>query len=175
MDIFIKLTYTKKDALRRIRLLKDLLGIYFFDKERQSKFVKSVVALEKKYEDNDYYRLSQSDLIFIEKIGEKFLNQFTPAVVEIQLQKLQDMIEGAKQIVLYIPFEPDQHSIEVMGEYIKKNFGEMTLFTLSYDPGLVGGCSISFNGVLKDYSLKEKILNSKTEVEKVMQGMRKGI
>jgi hypothetical protein len=172
MDEFLTLTFTKKDALRRVRVIKDLLNIYFFDTSAEKKFVKSVASLEKKYATNEYYRLSEPDLVFIERLGQAFFDNFNPARLELEMKQLQQLIDKAKMITIYMPFEPDQQTVDRIGEYIKQNFGVSTLFAPSFDPGLVGGCLISFNGNMKDYSLRQQIFSGQVQINQVVQSFK---
>lgn len=67
-------------------------------------------------------------------------------------------------LLIYIAFEADDQTIYQIGMNLKKSFTSITLFDIKVNPALIAGCALSFGGIYRDYSLKAKIEDKKSEI-----------
>lgn len=152
---FLKFAPTKVEAQRRLRILKDFLNFIAFQNQQKLSFDDSILEFKKN---------KSEDISFLNQLGKDFFNQFRPQTLNAQFDEIEKSIEKTKIVKLYLPFDPPETEIEKLGAWFKTTLGAQTLFEINFDPSLIGGCALSFNGVYKDYSLKQKISDNKSQV-----------
>ncbi len=162
---FLTLTYTKREALKRLRLIRHFLDFKIYSLKEEKDFKKLIEAYSKKD--------PEADKQFILELGDEFFNAFVPAEADTQIKELEAGIEKIKTVTLYTPFEIPQIDVERMGSWLKKTVGTSALFDLEFDPNLIGGCALSYNGIYKDYSLRKRLEDNKTEVLNMLTGFKK--
>lgn len=157
--IFLTNVNTKIEALRRLRLLKGFLNQIFF--EQQSK-VDIKQSIDRFFEvSQDASEFIEVDKAFFLKLGDDFYKQFNTRTLNKQLEELEATLNQVKGVIVYLPIELPQTEVEKMGQWFKVNVGEQTIMDIQYDPTLIGGAAFSYNGVLKDYSLRARITTQK--------------
>lgn len=166
-------TYTKNDAVRRLRLISELLNYKIFKQDPGITLAQTFENFKKQFEKDRYRSDFESDMDFLAGLPESFYNYFSPTQINIQLKDLSDKINSANIVLIYIPFEIPEPERVKMGRYFKQNFGPLSLFDIIYDPALIGGCALSFKGVYKDYSLRAKILANEQAVLKELTAYKK--
>lgn len=171
LDQILKTTYTKKQVIRRFRLIRDFLNLVFFDLKPGTDF-KQALALFEQNLLNQKNSSESKELFFLENLGESFFKLFNPETFHLELEQLQKSVLSVKTVTLYLPFEIPDVEIDKLGMWFKKNLGNNILFEIIFDPGLIGGAALSFNGVFKDYSLKQKIAENKQDIEKLLTGFK---
>ncbi len=171
-DAILKNTYTRKQALKRLGLIKDFLNLLFFDLKPDTTFNQAL----NDFEQSLIYKHSadqSSELKFLENLGANFFKQFEPQTFHIKLAALEKDLLSVKIITLYLPFELPEVEVDKLGSWFKKNLGNSSLFEINLDPNLIGGTAISINGVYKDYSLKQKIKVNQEQIEKLLTSFPK--
>lgn len=181
-------TYTKNQALRRLRLIKDFINFKFFSHTGEKKDLLAVlesfdkvhlsVTEAEKLKNNETfskYRTRVQDIEFLRNLGEEFFGLFRATDLDQQFTELEKVINQTKSFQLYLPIEIPDEEIDRLGRWFKDNAGVNCLMELEYDPNLIGGCSISFNGVIKDYSLSQRLKQSKEEIIQTLASYRQNI
>jgi hypothetical protein len=69
------------------------------------------------------------------------------------LMKLKKKLSSLKEVKLALAFEPSSASIDKFSSFIKKNVGEEVVMDLSYEPKLIGGTTLSYDGEYRDFSI----------------------
>ena len=164
MNIILPKSHTKTQALRHLRILKDFINFKIYDKPEVTNLEAQLSEFEKKLRSKPYESYIDDDVVFLKSLDPQFYNSFNSENIKSELESLDKSLEGAKLIHVYIPFEMPEPEILKLGNWIKLNLGEETLFDLIFDQSLIGGCAISVNGIYKDYSLKQKIEENKKQV-----------
>lgn len=104
-----------------------------------------------------------------ELLARTFLKEpITPhneALIKKQVIKLQDKLGLCKVIQLTLAFQPDERTIDLFSEWVKKNVGSQMLIDLQYDRTIIGGALLVAHGIYKDYSVK-KDLSNKFQLQK---------
>jgi len=174
IPVFLKDTYTKNQAIRRLRLLTDVLNYKFFDQGNPEDLKSLLVKFKENFLKNSVNpRNFEADFDFLTTLGEGFLKVYLPSHVNLQLKTLESGIDKTRTIIMYVPFElPEGENIK-LGLWFKQNFGPTTLYDLIFDPTLIGGCALSSNGVFKDYSLKQKIAEQRSRILEVLSTLKK--
>lgn len=145
-------------------MLSDIINYKIF-KMNNTPVLKDVFeAVKKDYSQQSFHPHFQPDINYFENLPEDFFSGFIPEHANTQLEQLEKQIEEAKAVLVYVPFEMPENEIENLGKWFKQNMGGLVLFDLVFDPGLIGGCALSLNGIYKDYSLRQKIADNKQAV-----------
>lgn len=83
-------------------------------------------------------------------------NQIT---VKRQIDELADKLRSCKSIQLTIAFQPDDATITLFSDWIKRNIRNDLLIDLKFDKSIVGGALIIAGGKYKDYSVRKNLSN----------------
>lgn len=146
LAFILKNTYSLKQLHHRLAILKSYLLKTFFGSTEQT------------------VPPSKEDLIWLQNLPENFYQQFNKTNV---YQLFKDIESEASRIVpltIYLTFDPDDQTLAQMGTYARNFFGENTVLDTKIDSTLIAGCSLSFKGIQKDYSLRGKIEERKQEI-----------
>lgn len=152
-------TYTIQEISRRIRLLKEYVNNQLY-----------------KQTSIDLNTLSSNggDLNWLKSLPTDFFNQFNKADASEIFEQLDRFIAEQKPLLIYIPFEMPQDEIPKLGQWLRTTYGEDFLFDLKYDPSLLAGCSLVWNGLHRDYSVRKRIEDSQNEIIKEMNSFISG-
>lgn len=154
LNTILKETYTLQQFIRRVRLLKDYVNTSLF------KGVNAQIDLNN-------LTSNSNDLNWLRSLPENgFFNQFNNQSFNQIFDYLDQTIQNQKPLLIYIPFEMPDDEIAKMGGSLRTSYGGKFLFDLKYDPSLLAGCSLVWNGLHKDYSIKKKIEGNETEIIK---------
>ena len=173
----VKTTYTKNQLLRRIRLLNDFISYRLFSpqgtaikdlKEQIKKFFEAQV-------NNNIGELSviAQEADWLNKLDEDFFSHFTTGNFNVAFDELEKELSTAVPIIIYLPFfmpEPEQKAV---GDWLKQNISPQTLFETNFNANLVGGCSLSYKGVMKDYSILGRIEANKQQITYQLKTFRR--
>lgn len=169
---FLSLSYTKTEAIRRLRILKDFLNFYFFENSDQTDIMKSISSYENKQINSTNENLA-SDITFFKRLGLEFFQEFNHQNLNDNLKTLEMTITTTKIPIIYLATELPVSEIEKLGQWFKNNLDATAIFEINFDPSLIGGCAISYNGVVKDYSLRELIKESQKEILTILLAFKK--
>lgn len=84
------------------------------------------------------------------------------------LKKIKEELTSFKTLKLTLAFEPTESNIEKFSYAVKKYLGEKVVIEFSYNPALIAGCTVIFEGRYRDFSMKS-FFNS--EFEKIKQDL----
>lgn len=139
-------TFTLSQLKHKVRILHEYLsGKFFTSQETPQQF-------------------EPTDIIWINTLGASFFNQFNKDNISHIFEYLGAFIKKQKPLVIYLSFEPTEETISQIGLNLRKNFTNHQIFDLKADPKLIAGAALSFNGILKDYSMRVAIENKKKEI-----------
>lgn len=172
LKIFLGKTYTKIDAQRRLRILRDFENWRIF--EQSSKPVDKLLIgqfLDSKLQPQDQ-RFRDGDERFLVDLGAEVLNWFDQSNLSSGLAEVENGIAQTKQVTLYIAFDLPHSEIERLGMWLKENVGLESLLDIQYRGELIGGVAISYRGVLKDYSIRSQIEAHKQDILKSLLDFR---
>lgn len=77
-----------------------------------------------------------------------------------QIEQVSQMLNTCKIVQLTLAFKPDNYSISLFSDWIKKNIGVDAVIDLQYDRSIVGGVQIIYNGIYKDYSVRKNLAST---------------
>lgn len=176
--MFLSKVYTKAQSYRGIRVIKDFVNFIFFELGQDIKDEKFDLTLAfSEFEINSLKRISNQyiseELKILRSFNKDFFILFDKNNLNQNLKELENNINSTKTIIIYLPFEIPDLELERLGIWVKKNLGSQTIFELSFDPSLIGGCGLSYNGVFKDYSLRQKIKDNREKITQMLLSFRK--
>lgn len=151
LDKILINTFTLHNLNVRFRLLKDLAINKSFSKLNS--------LTKEQQEQND-----KENLLWLNSIEDNFFNQFNADNIYQKFDLAEEEIKKLNPLVIYIPFEIPEKDVVNLGIWIRQNFKGIFLFDLKYDPNLIGGIALVWNGIYRDYSLKGKIESEKGQI-----------
>lgn len=84
---------------------------------------------------------------------------------EAFLKSLEEEIKSLKQLDLTLAYEPTEDALERFSSFVKQNVGDNVLLRISYDPNIIGGAIVIYEGEYRDFSFK-RIFESQFEASK---------
>lgn len=170
---FLVQSFTKLEAIRRFRVLKDFLNYRFFNLEpgidRAAAFQKFVGE----YSQTNSRANLEYDIAFVQSLSDQFIDQFTAKTAKTLLTQIEDGIKNAPAVILYVAFELPDPELKRIGQYFKTNFGPEILVDIQFNPALIGGCALSYKGIYRDFSIKQKIEQRQKELLSTLLSYRK--
>lgn len=141
-------TFTQQELNRRLGILKEYLNKKIFTSKKNGQLLE----------------LEAEDQAWIDTLGDDFLNKFNKDNLVKLLDGLANKTKQLKSLGIIIPVEFPQDQVKLLGEKVRSSFGQNFLIDIKLDPSLIAGCALVWNGVMKDYSIRAKIDESKQTI-----------
>lgn len=136
-------TYTLSQLKHRISVLKDYLQETIFGSAKKTD-------------------LPNEDSLWLNSIPKEILEKFTKDNTYEIFTRIEKEVGQIKTLTMYLTFEPDSNTLTQIGTRAKTLFP--VLLDIKYDPNLIAGTALVWNGVYKDYSLHSKIVQKNNEI-----------
>jgi len=151
LDQILSQTYTQTQALARLRVLKDLVLLQLFGHGYKKQA--NPLKLPPNQQTNWLVTLNQ-----------EIFKNFTKDNAYQIFDELEREIRTIKPLVVCIPFELPEEGITELGQYLRKIFGKNFMAEIKIDPSLIAGTALVWNGVYKDYSIRNKISDNRDQI-----------
>lgn len=110
-------------------------------------------------------QFAPNDLNWLNALPENFYQQFNSQNTYQLLEELTRETQKITPLVIYLAFETDEGIAAQICSFARQTFQKPNLILdIKLNPLLIAGCSLSFRGVYKDYSLKAKIEERKQDL-----------
>lgn len=153
----LRTCFTKTELHRRINILRDFLEAKFFMGETHS------------LQDWLYARhIPEVDSQILLSWGKPFYDAFTAENVYQTISDFTKEIANMPVLTMYLPFAPNDKDMVNIGLWCRKNVDARCLLDIRSDPSLVAGCTLSWNGTYRDYSLHSFIEETRDSVKKLI-------
>ncbi len=139
-------THTQTAALRRLRALREMLTRRLFSNSQ------------------DLSVTDPDDLNWLYKLGENFFAKFNQKNIYDLIDYLENEIKNARVLIIYIPFSLPETELVKLSNKLRATYGPNFLIETKLDPQLIGGCALVWQGIYKDYSIKQKIKNNQENI-----------
>ena len=73
---------------------------------------------------------------------------------ENYLKNLKEKINNLREVDLVLAYEPSSEMLNTLSGYLREATQENVVLNLNFDPHLIGGVQIIFDGQFRDYSFK---------------------
>ncbi len=141
-------TYTAREFQKRLRVLKGYLLITLFG--GQSK-------------DADQAEIDQESR-WIQTLDRSLLNQINSKNFYPLFESLDKKIKSVRLLTIYISFDMPKDEVARLGQTLRQTYGADFLFDVRFDPNVIGGVALVWNGIYKDYSVRSNIDGKKAEI-----------
>lgn len=139
-------TFSLTQYKTRVRLLKSNLLKTFFGGENETTLP------------------SPQELQWLKALPENFYQKFNKDNVYQIFSDLDKEIAKLSTLTICLTFEPDDATLSNLGAFARKMFGHLLILDIKLDPRLIAGAALIWKGVYKDYSLRAKIEEKKSEI-----------
>jgi hypothetical protein len=154
-------------------------------KEMYSEIIKRLRTKEETYQILDevdlllktiYQNTSKYDDIIINDIRKWVKDMITSEIEKEKIDK-EEYLKGLKEVInklkvldLTISFDPSSSTVNHISSWVRQNLGETVIINFIYDPKIIAGATISYNGRYIDLSLLAKFNQSFEEISgKIIQ------
>lgn len=146
LAVILKDTYSLTQFKHRVRLLKSTLIKQFFGGETPDQTPPG------------------TDLTWLKSLPSDLYQKFNKDNVYDIFSELEKMSAKFPVLTMYLTFEPDDATLFNLGTFVRKTFSPALLLDIKFDPNLIAGTALVWKGVYRDYSLRAKIENMKSEI-----------
>jgi len=108
--------------------------------------------------------LSKKDSSWLESLPPIFYEQFNKDNVYQIFAAIEKEVNKLPVLTIYLAFEADDTSLQQIGNFVRTTLNLCLLLDPKLDPKLIAGAALSWKGVYKDYSLRARIEERKTEI-----------
>lgn len=152
LAIILKDTYSTTQLKHRLRILKAELVSQFFGGGPEDGY------------NLDVSNLFPQDQNWLKSLPADFYKKFNKNNVYKIFSDLESKISNIPTLTLYLTFEPDESTLEQIGNFARKMFGPNLMLDIKLDLTLIAGAALGWKGVLRDYSIKTQIEAKKGEI-----------
>lgn len=145
LTTILKDTYSLTTLKHRLRVLKSYLSSVIFQSGVKEEF-------------------AASDSTWLGSFPPAFIQQFNKDNISPVFADMESKIKKLKILTMYLPFDTDEQTLIQIGEKTRRTFGSLIVLDIRFNPNLIAGCALSWNGVYKDYSLRSQIEARKNEI-----------
>lgn len=155
LEQILENTFTKSDLERRLRLLKQYLVKSLFRQVQAGKVTPELLNINSDI---------ASDLEWLKSLPDTFFGHFNRQNLHELLNEMEKLAQNLATIVINLPIEFTEKEIFDIGSKARNIFKNNWLIDIKIDPSLIAGCSLVWDGVIKDYSLRAKIESEKQAI-----------
>lgn len=160
LSIILKDTYSLTQLRLRLRVLKTHLIASFFGA--------STPLLDSSTSGED---IPPQELNWLNSLPASLYKKFNKENVYEMFSSFDSQMAKLPILTMYLTFEPDDATLNQISAFARKTFGvPLLLLDIKLDPHLIAGASLSWKGILRDYSLRAKLTEKK---EEILQGFKK--
>lgn len=141
----LKDTYTNTELKHKLNILKSYLLQNLFGSQSQKEW-------------------AAKDLVWLKSQPASFFQYFNKDNIYNLFAEIEKQISQIKILTIYLTFEPDENSLAQIGQMARKTFNKLMILDIKYDPNLIAGAALVWNGIYKNYSLRSKIEEHKNEI-----------
>jgi len=149
LDQILKETYVKHQALLRLHALKEVTLHRIFSRK----------ALPK---DPSY--LTDRTAAWLDSLDQTIYKQFDRNNAYKIFEETEKELKAIPSLIIYLPFELPDDEVNHLGKYLRQDYGKNFLIDILIDPELVAGAAFVWKGDYKDYSLRQKIDENKSQI-----------
>lgn len=146
LQIILQNTFTKLALRHRLRALKSHLekGLYGAPL-------------------NDQY-IPGEDIAWLASLPGDVFARFSKDNLSSTFKKIDQAVNTLPILTIFLPFETDDAINLQIGSFARITFKKNVILETKYNPSLIAGCALSWNGIYQDYSLKARIEERKDQI-----------
>jgi len=101
----------------------------------------------------------QVSVLLTEAFAKELITPENQIRIKRQIDELTDKLRTSKKLQMTLAFQPDEETITIFSNWIKKNVAQDLLLELHFDKSIVGGAVIIAGGEYRDYSVRKNLSN----------------
>ncbi len=146
LGIFLANTYSTYQARTRLLVLKQHLETRFFNKAQGSQ--------------------DPANITWLQSLGEDFFHEINQMNAYQVLGNLEKEIKKMSTLTLFIAFSMPDEEVNRLGVWLRMVMitRPNLLLEIKIDPNLLAGCALSWKGIYRDYSLRQRIETNKEKI-----------
>lgn len=149
-DLILRTSFTQNEAIKRLTILKDYLSSKIFGSElTQSRW--SELLLEE----------NQSWFTGLDSI---FLGQINASNIEDIFQEALSEIKKIEILTIFTAIDLPEEEVISIAVYLRQTYGPHFLIDTKLDPNIIAGAVLTWKGIQKDYSLRQKINQNRKQI-----------
>lgn len=78
-------------------------------------------------------------------------------------------LKATQPLIICVSSPLPPENIKEIARRVKQDFGKNFLIEIKIEPELIGGAALVFRGIYKDYSLRQRLLDHKTEILQILE------
>ena len=138
---------TKTDVLAVLSCLEEFVASFF-----------SAKSLEDQQE--IFKRLPKDTAeILVQSLVREAITPENQITIKRHIDELRTELSACKTVQITLAFEPNDETLTLFSDWIKKNVNPELLIDLQFDKTIVGGILLIADGVYKDYSIRKRLAN----------------
>lgn len=139
----------KSECLRRLRILKTVTQLKLFSSKNEA---------------GDLYKhFNQEEIDYLNSLPKELLKKTDQSTLN-SIKEAEEELTTYSTLTVYLPIELSPSCLQDLSGFLRKKFKTHFLLEIKFDPSLIAGAALAWNGVYKDYSLKEKLQNSHKQI-----------
>lgn len=151
LEVILSNTFIKSLALKKVVVLRNNLVNKLFKGES------TPLPSQSNVEDPKIASWAQD-------LNPAVFSNITQANVYSTFDTLESILKAIEPLILYIPYELPEKEIVQIGTKLRSDYGPHFLIEINIDPNLIAGCALSYKGVYKDLSVKQRISDHRKEI-----------
>lgn len=161
LDIFLQECFTHEELARRIRVSKMVLECVYYKLEGSD-----VTPEDRLPQCLNITALTPEDATFISMLLEK--KYLAEDMLYLQLRTVAKQSTSLPTITITtaVPLETNQQKI--IGIWLRTNIKPRIMFRTLTDPSSIAGCSLSWHGAYKDYSIRSQFENKREKLRTII-------
>lgn len=108
--------------------------------------------------------LDPSDLNWLKSLPPDLTGGINTTNLNQVFSDIDNKITKIDVLTMYLPFEITQKDANDLGLKTRIILGKILLLDIKYNPSLIAGTALVFKGIYKDYSLKARIDQKKSDI-----------
>lgn len=145
LNTILKDTYTLTQFKKRLRLLQSYFQQKFFNAAQNEP-------------------LDLRDDLWLNSLPKSFLDGFNKNNLSEIMADLTNKINLMPVVTIFLGFEASEEILNQIGIKVRNLFGQGLILDIKYNPALIAGCSLSWKGIYRDYSLHSRIIERKLPI-----------
>ncbi|KKR80568.1 MAG: hypothetical protein UU73_C0007G0023 [Candidatus Daviesbacteria bacterium GW2011_GWA1_41_61] len=148
LNLILTSTFTRVQALRRLRTLREVVIRKFFSQANTPSLKEA----------------SGEEAGWISSLPADFFKGFNDKNIYQLFNTIEEEIKNIRPLTIFVPVDLPQEETEKLGKHLRSAYGEKFMMDLKIDPSLIAGARLIWNGLARDYSLRQRITDNQQTI-----------
>src|SRR3989338_2940041 len=160
----LKYAYTRVEAEKLLSVFRLLSDAYFYQ-QADARMMESIIEERFRHAlDTTYYFESLPELIQLAQKSSK-------GRIYETIHDVSDALELLPVLTLYVPTKLEHIYIATIGTWVRGTINEKILLQFIISAAYLGGCGVSWKGIMKDYSFNHFLQRESRSIQSLIQNV----